>query len=81
MAYELFYTDEFKRDAKGLDHSMQQRLRKVIAKIWENPERFKHLEQGVPRFSVRFEVYRVLYKVISNRIELMRVGKRDEIYR
>ena len=78
--YELHYTDEFKRDSKRLDASSQNRLRKVIAKILENPERFKHLKQGVPRFSVRFEVYRVLYKVAGNRIELMRVGKRDNVY-
>ncbi len=81
VAYELWYSDEFKRDAKRLDQSMQARLKKVISKIWENPERFKHLEQGVPRFSVRFGVYRLLYKIVNNRIELMRVGKRDEIYR
>lgn len=78
--YELFYTDEFKRDAKRLDGSMQQRLRKAIEKIMENPTHFKHLENGVDRYRVRFDVYRILYKVVGNRIELIRVGKRDEIY-
>lgn len=78
--HELWYSDEFKRDAKRLDKPMQERLKKVIAKIRENPERFKHLQHGVPRFSVRFEGYRALYKVVGNRIEFMRVGKRDTIY-
>lgn len=78
--YELFYTDEFKRDAKKLDGSMQARLKKAIEKIRENPTRFKHLEHGADRYRVRFDVYRVLYRVVGNRIELMRVGKRDSVY-
>jgi mRNA-degrading endonuclease RelE of RelBE toxin-antitoxin system len=80
VAYELWYSDEFKRDAKRLDRPMQERLKKVIAKVWENPERFKHLEHGVPRFRVRFGAYRLLYGVVGNRVELMRVGKRDVVY-
>ena len=80
MAYELWYSDEFKRDARKLDGSMQLRLKKVLAKILENPERFKHLEQGVQRFRARFDVYRVLYRLAGNRIELIRLGKRDSVY-
>lgn len=78
--YDLWYSDEFKRDAKRLDASVQQRLRKVIEKIVQNPERFKHLEHGVPHYRVRFDVYRVLYRISGNRVELFRVGKRDSIY-
>ncbi len=79
--YELHATDEFLADAKKLDGSMRERLKKAIGKIRDNPERFKHLRHGMPEFSVRFEVYRVLYCIEKNRIELLRVGKRDEIYR
>lgn len=78
--YELHATDEFKADAKKLDGSMRERLKKVVEKICENPERFKHLRHGVPEFSARFEVYRVIYCIEGNRIELLRVGKRDSIY-
>lgn len=77
--YELFYTDEFRRDAKKLDVSVQQRLKKAISKILQNPTRFKHLEHS-GRFRVRFGVYRILYKVERNRIVLYRVGKRDAVY-
>lgn len=80
VVYALWYSDEFKRDAKRLDPSAQKRLKKVIEKIQQNPERFKHLRHGDPRFRVRFDVYRVLYRVLQNRIELLRVGKRDTIY-
>ncbi len=78
--YDLFYTDEFKRDAKKLDRSMQARLKKAIEKIRTNPTRFKHLEHGVDRYRVRFDVYRILYRVVGNRVELLRVGKRDSVY-
>ena len=77
---ELFYTDEFKRDAKKLDGSMQVRLKKVIEKIAQKPTRFRHLEHGVGRYRVRFGVYRVLYKVVGNKVDLIRVGKRDAVY-
>ena len=77
--YELYYSDEFKRDAKKLDGSIQARLKKAIAKIMENPTRFKHLEHS-SRYRVRFDVYRVLYRVVGNKVEFIRVGKRDSVY-
>ncbi|HLC38285.1 MAG TPA: type II toxin-antitoxin system RelE/ParE family toxin [Candidatus Norongarragalinales archaeon] len=77
--YELYYTDEFKRDVKRLDGSMQIKLKKAVEKIMENPTRFKHLEH-VDGYRVRFDVYRILYRVSGNRIEFIRLGKRDEVY-
>jgi len=77
--HEIYYTDEFKRDAKKLDGSMQVRLKKAIEKIIENPLRFKHLEH-VDGYSVRFDVYRILYRIVGNRVEFIRVGKRDSVY-
>ncbi len=77
--YELFYTDEFKKDAKKLDASVRKRLKKAISKILQNPTRFKHLEHS-DRFRVRFDVYRILYKVENNKVILFRVGKRDTVY-
>lgn len=78
--YELYYTAEFKVDIKKLDGSMRERLKKVIEKILEGPTRFKHLREGDQRYRVRFEVYRVLYRVVGNRVEFVRVGKRDNVY-
>jgi mRNA-degrading endonuclease RelE of RelBE toxin-antitoxin system len=77
--YELWYTDEFKADARCLEPQAQARLKKVISKIMENPLRFKHLS-GDDRFRVRFGVYRVLYRVAGNKVELVRIGKRDTVY-
>ena len=77
--YELWYSNEFKRDARRLEPQVQERLKKVISKLLENPLRFKHLS-GDNRFRVRFDVYRVLYRVTGNKVELMRVGKRDTVY-
>ena len=78
--YELFYTDKFKKDAKRLDRTNQEILKKVIAKIMENPKRFKPIQRGMPRFRIRFNVYRLLYSVEGNMIKLLRVGNRDSIY-
>lgn len=79
--YELYYTNEFKKDVKKLDGAMQKRARKVLEKILQDPTRFKHLEHGDNRFRVRFGVYRLLYKLDGNKIILVRLGKRDSVYR
>ncbi len=78
--YELFYTGDFKKDVKSLDRSMHARVRKAVEKIVANPTRFKPLEHHANWFRVRFDVYRVIYKVEGSKIILLRLGKRDSVY-
>ena len=43
MSYEILPTKEFEKDFKKLDNSIQQRIKKKIEEVAENPERHKHL--------------------------------------
>jgi len=79
--YELFQSDDFKKDMKKLDKSSKEHLEKVVQKLLENPMRFKPLEGRPGHYRLRFEHYRLVYKVEGNQVWLLFVRKRDENYR
>jgi len=43
MPYKILPTKEFSKDFKKLDKLMQERTKKKIEEVSENPERYKHL--------------------------------------
>ena len=43
MPYKILPTSEFSKDFKKLDKPMQERIKKKIEEVSENPERYKHL--------------------------------------
>ena len=43
MPYKILPTKEFEKDFKGLDELMQNRIKKKIEEVSENPKRYKHL--------------------------------------
>lgn len=79
--FELIYTETFQRDLKKLDGSSKKHLEKAIEKLLENPKRFKPLEGTPNHFRIRFENYRLVYKIEGNVVWLLFVRKRDEVYR
>lgn len=43
MPYKILPSREFERDFKKLDKLFQERIKKKINEVAENPERYKHL--------------------------------------
>lgn len=43
MSYKILPTKEFEKDFRKIDSFMQQRIKKKINEIAENPTRYKHL--------------------------------------
>lgn len=43
MSYRILPTKEFEKDFKKLDGKLQDRIRKKIEEVAENPSRYKHL--------------------------------------
>ncbi|MBU0466101.1 MAG: type II toxin-antitoxin system RelE/ParE family toxin [Nanoarchaeota archaeon] len=43
MTYKILPTKEFEKDLKKLDKNVQDRIKKKIEEVAENPERYKHL--------------------------------------
>jgi len=79
--FELHYTEKFQKDAKSLDSASRKHLEHVIGKLLEDPHRFKPLKGYPLHYRLRFEKYRLIYKVEGEKITLMLVRKRDEAYR
>lgn len=47
MLYKILPTKEFEKDFEKLDGAMQDRIKKNIEEVSENPERYKHLHYNL----------------------------------
>ena len=47
MPYKILPTNEFEKDFKKIDSFMQERIKKKVEEVAENPERYKHLHDGL----------------------------------
>lgn len=83
MEHKLVYTPRATRDIAKLDQVTQERIKKTLERYKESP--FDHSRRMVnPALgSYRFRIgeYRVIFDVEDNRIVVLRVGHRREIYR
>jgi mRNA-degrading endonuclease RelE of RelBE toxin-antitoxin system len=79
--YELIYSDTFEKDLKILDPQFKLRLKRLIDKLMKDPKRFKPLHGHSNIFRIRFEQFRLVYKVEENKIILLFLRKRDVVYR
>lgn len=43
MPYKILPTKEFEKDFKKLDYFIQERIKKKVGEVSDNPERYKHL--------------------------------------
>jgi len=50
MPYKILPTPEFVSDFKKLDSFMQDRIKKKIEEVAENPERYKHLHYDLKNY-------------------------------
>ena len=83
MTYELVYTRRAARDLDKLDREALQRIRDGLERYREHPYQFAtkltNAELGTYRF--RMGDYRVIFDVDDNKIVVLRVGHRRDIYR
>jgi len=79
---EIVYTQKFERDVKTLrDNLPKERLEKQIRNITENSEFGKPLHYGLKgEGTVRIEPYRLIYAVQGDRLVLLRLEHRKEVY-
>ncbi len=71
MIYRILPTKEFEKDLKKLDKNLQERIKKKINEVAENPERYKHLHydfKGSCR--IRIEKLRIIYSYDIQKQEL-----------
>jgi len=71
MSYRILPTREFEKDFKKLDNSMQERIKKKIEEVAENPERHKHLHFDFKgRCRIRIGKLRILFSYNVEKQEL-----------
>lgn len=83
MKYKLIYTFRADRDIRRLEPGIKKRLEKILRKYEENPlkyaEKLTDSQLGTYRF--RIGDYRVVFDLEKEKIIILRVGHRGEIYR
>lgn len=83
MAYQLVYTERAVRDIKRLDRVAAKRLGKKLLEFSKAPLRYSKKIHDPNLGNYRFRVgdYRVIFDLDKNKIVILRVGHRREIYR
>ncbi|MFA4953139.1 MAG: type II toxin-antitoxin system RelE/ParE family toxin [Candidatus Pacearchaeota archaeon] len=71
MSYRIIPTKEFIKDFKKLDNSVQERIKKKIEEVAENPERYEHMHYDFTgSCRIRIEKLRVIFSYNIKKQEL-----------
>ena len=83
MTYELLYTPTAAADIGKLDPVSKKRLRKTLEKFQERPlyHARKMINSSLGDYRFRVSDHRVIFDLDGQRIIVLRVGHRREIYR
>lgn len=78
----LLYTNEFKKDMRKIkDQSCQEKIKKIIKKIADNPDVGKPLKYELTGLiSIRVSKSRLIYKIQDNAIVLCKFEHRKNVY-
>ena len=85
MPFSIRFTPRALRDFSTLDKTAQQRLRRHIDRLGENPfpSGAKKLHAEEPYYRIRVGDYRVIYQVKADQLAIIvvKIGHRREVYR
>ena len=83
MKYELLYTKHVARDIFRLNQIAKERLRTTSVQYAQSPFDYakKMADPALGTYRFRIGEYRVIFDVEGNKIVVLRVGHRREIYR
>jgi mRNA interferase RelE/StbE len=85
MLYSIQFTSRALRDLSSLDRTLQQRVRRHIDRLAQDPfpPGTKKLHAEEPFFRIRVGDYRVVYQVDGRqlRVVVIKIGHRRDVYR
>jgi len=83
VKYELVYTKRAARDISGLDHAAKERIGGTLERYAQSPFDCakKMVDPALGTYRFRIGEYRVIFDVEGDKIVVLRVGHRREIYR
>ena len=71
MTYKILPTKEFERDFNKLDKFFQDRIKKKLDEVAENPVRYKHLHFNLKNFCrIRMDKLRIIFRYDVQKQEL-----------
>ena len=71
MTYKILPTKEFERDFNKLDKFFQDRIKKKLDEVAENPVRYKHLHFNLKNFCrIRMDKLRIIFRYDVQKMEL-----------
>jgi len=81
--YKLFYTNTAVKDIQRLDSVSKKKVKKKIESFSQKPFFYARKLIKPPLGSYRWRIgnYRVVFDIKGNRIIILRIGHRREIYR
>lgn len=83
MSYKLLYTKRAVRDIQKLNESVKTRIKNALESYSQNPQKYSEKLTNFALGSYRFRVgdYRVIFDIDEDKIVVLRIGHRKEIYK
>lgn len=83
MTYQLLYTKSAFNDIKKLDPIVKKRIKKKIEEYSLNPvlDAKKLINTIIGGYRWRVGNYRIVFDIDDNKIIILRIGHRSEIYK
>ena len=83
MRYKLIYTQRAVKDIESLNPKVKSRIGKALLRYSENPLRYarKLIDPALGTYRFRIGDYRVIFDIEGDKIVVLRVGHRKDIYK
>ncbi len=83
MTHQLLYTQTASNDIKKLDTIAKKRIKKKLEEYAKNPHSFakRLVNHAIGSYRFRIGNYRVVFDMDKDKIVILRVGHRREIYK
>lgn len=83
MTYQVVLVRNAQRDLKKLDRVAQKRIKNALIKFSQNPLFYakKLTDREIGNYRFRVGNHRIIFDIEQNRIVILRIGHRREIYR
>jgi len=80
MEYSIEFSQNAKKDLDSLQKEIAVRILKKLREIITNPYRHVKRLAGSELFSMRVGDYRILMIIIDNKIFIIKIGHRKDVY-
>ncbi len=83
MTYKLVYTQRAIKDIRKLEQSTKKRIGRALVRYEEDPLKYaeKLIDPRLGTYRFRIGDYRVVFDLEGNKIIVLRVGHRKDIYK